>query len=378
MGLTEKPIGEGSPDAPAVIEPEGYVTVVEQQTKAEIDRQIATAKRYPRSLTMFKERLSNAVRMDKATAQSCFYTVPRAGKRITGPSVRLGELAASLYQNVRYGGRVVDIDDKYVTAQGVFHDLENNVYVQIEVKRRITDSEGRRYSDDMIVTASNAAVAIAKRNAIIGGIPRPLMQEAYELSQRVAIGEAKDLKTAVTATLSKAFALNVTPEQVFVFLGVDGAPDITTGHLLDLVGALTAIETGEETIQSVFPAADAGAAPVTGRRTFGKRKPATTSVTPPEPAQPAPTTAPAASAGPTTAPDPNRAPKMSSAALYTFWKKAEELCGSRSKAMAPVEQAVVKLRGYGKLAFNCLGFQDLSDADSLLVLAKLEEMVAEK
>jgi hypothetical protein len=69
---------------------------------------------------------------------------------------------------------------------------------------------------------------------------------------------------------------------------------------------------------------------------------------------------------------------MSSAALQSFWKKAEELCGSRSKAMAPVEQAIVKLRGYGKLAFNAYGYQDLSDADSLLVLAKLEELVNEK
>jgi hypothetical protein len=69
---------------------------------------------------------------------------------------------------------------------------------------------------------------------------------------------------------------------------------------------------------------------------------------------------------------------MTQAALQTFWKKAEELCGSRSKAMAPVDKAIVRLRGYGKLAFDCQGFQDLSDADSLLVLAKLEEMVNEK
>jgi hypothetical protein len=39
---------------------------------------------------------------------------------------------------------------EFVTAQGVFHDLERNVAITYEVQRRIVDKEGHRYSADMV------------------------------------------------------------------------------------------------------------------------------------------------------------------------------------------------------------------------------------
>jgi hypothetical protein len=40
------------------------------------------------------------------------------------------------------------------------------------VRRRIFDSRGRLFNDDMITVTGNAACAIAKRNAILSGVPK--------------------------------------------------------------------------------------------------------------------------------------------------------------------------------------------------------------
>src|SRR5690606_17376874 len=66
-------------------------------TRAEIDMQIATAKRYPRSLTQFKESAMEMACLDEETAASMFYVLPRDGKKIEGPSVRLAEVVGSAF-----------------------------------------------------------------------------------------------------------------------------------------------------------------------------------------------------------------------------------------------------------------------------------------
>ena len=57
--------------------------------RSEIDIQIQTAKRFPRSISQFKKTALAMATIDEETAGSMFYKVPRSGKTIEGPSVRL-------------------------------------------------------------------------------------------------------------------------------------------------------------------------------------------------------------------------------------------------------------------------------------------------
>ena len=151
-----------APDALAVME------------RASIDSQVSTAKKYPRSLSMVKAKMLSFATLDQETAAGCFFTLParKAGdKPIQGPSIRMAEIALATYQNLRAGARVIADDGKVITAQGVCHDLENNVCISVEVKRRVTTREGRRYSDDMVVMTGNAACSIALRNATFRVVP---------------------------------------------------------------------------------------------------------------------------------------------------------------------------------------------------------------
>ncbi len=143
-------------------------------TRAEIDISIATAKRYPRSIQKFKENVLTLATLDQETAESCFYSIRRQGKTIQGPSIRLAEIAVGAWGNIRAGARIVGetADGKFITSVGFCHDLENNVMVAMESRRRITKRNGEKYGDDMIGTTANAAAAIGFRNAVLKVVPK--------------------------------------------------------------------------------------------------------------------------------------------------------------------------------------------------------------
>lgn len=224
-------------------------------TKAEIDVQISTAHAYPRSLTAFRNKSMTMLMMNQEVAKECFYVIPRGGKTIEGPSVRLAEIVAASYGNMRSGARVVAEEAEFVVAQGVCHDLENNVAVTFEVKRRILDRDGRRYNSDMIGVTGNAASSIAFRNTVFRVVPKVLWLPLYEQARKVAKGDTKTFEVQREATLVAFEKLKVPRKQIFEFLGIGGIQDLNSDHLVTLIGIGNAIKSGEATIADLAPAA---------------------------------------------------------------------------------------------------------------------------
>src|SRR6185369_3899928 len=83
------------------------ISAIEAISRAEIDIQVATAKRYPRQLSKVKSDMMGFATLDQETAEACFYSLPRGGKTIQGPSVRLAEIALSTFGNCRAGTRII-------------------------------------------------------------------------------------------------------------------------------------------------------------------------------------------------------------------------------------------------------------------------------
>jgi hypothetical protein len=150
--------------------------LVEMTTRAEIDTQISTAKQYPRSIKQFMSDAMAMVTLNEEVAQSCNYGLPRGGKIITGPSVRFAEIIYSAWGNARAGTRIIHEDGRFITAQGVCHDLQRNTMITKDVKRRITDKYGKTYNDDMVGVTGNAASSVALRNAILSVIPKAFLE----------------------------------------------------------------------------------------------------------------------------------------------------------------------------------------------------------
>jgi hypothetical protein len=238
---------------------ENQITVVESNdtaiyliTKAEVDMQISTAKAFPRSIAKSVEDALSMATMTEDIAQSCTYSMPRAGKNLEGPSVRLAEIMTSAWGNSRSGARVIDNDGKTVTAQGIFHDLEKNVCITIEVKKRITDRNGKAFSEDMQVVTGNAACAIAFRNAVFKGIPASLVASIYDQVKQVAKGTAATLKDRRAKAVSWFNDQGVKDAQLCESLGIKKVEDIDLDKLSILNGMRSALKNGETTIKEMF------------------------------------------------------------------------------------------------------------------------------
>lgn len=234
----------------------GEITNLPAITRAEIDMQIATAKQYPRSLELFRQEALSMATTDREIAASCFYKLKRGqgadAKVIEGPSVRLAEIVANAWGNLRFGARTVDEGAKEVTAQGVAHDLEKNVCNTIEVSRRITTSKGARYSDDMIGVTKNAACSIALRNAIFKTVPFTYVKSIYLKCKEVAVGNAKTLIERRGEMLDAFSKMSVTKEQILAFTEKPSIEDIGLTEIEDLIGVYNAIRDGDTTIDEQF------------------------------------------------------------------------------------------------------------------------------
>lgn len=220
--------------------------------KSEIDMQIATAHKYPRSIKRFRDEALGMVTLNENIAQECIYSLPRDGKNIEGPSARFAEVVASAWGNSRAGARVVSDAGDFVTAQGVFHDLERNVAITYEVQRRIVDRQGRRFKPDMIGVTANAACSIALRNSILKGVPKAFWSDMYEAARQTAIGDVQTLANRRSRALSVLQKMGVQPSQVFAFLEIGGEEDMTLEHLVTLFGITTAIKEGDTTPEQAF------------------------------------------------------------------------------------------------------------------------------
>jgi hypothetical protein len=240
------------------------VTTLEVLNRSEIDIAIATAKRYPRSVIEAKRTAQTLATLDADVAATMFYVIPRGGKRIEGPSVRLAEIMGHSWKNLRYGARTVEITTTHVVAQGVCFDLENNTQAAFEVRRRITDKQGRRYNEDMITVTAQAAQSIALRNAIFRIIPFSLVKSIYDAAKQCAVGEALTMTQRRTKALEWFAKVGVTEARILTFLERKAVEEIDIDDLVTLTGIRTAIADGETTTDSVFADAQPKPEPITG------------------------------------------------------------------------------------------------------------------
>lgn len=206
-----------------------------------------------RKLKDFDDKLMAYANHSQPVALSMFYSLPRAGKQIIGASIRFAEIVAPCWKNCAVASRVVGDATDTVTAQGIFIDYEANLRNSIEVPRRITDKNGNRFNADMIVTTSNAAMSIARRNAVLkGGVPQALWSPAYEAAQLTAVGKAVSHAQRVADCMEYLTKLGVTELQALNAVECPSIKDLEIEHLVTLKVLCTEIKRGEKTIEQVF------------------------------------------------------------------------------------------------------------------------------
>jgi len=287
--------------------------------RTEVEAQLDAAHRYPRVISKFLREAETVACTSVEVAKSCMYTLKRkdkdgTNKHIVGPSIRLAEIAAMAYGNLHAGARPVDEDETTVTCQGVCWDIERNVRVVTEVKRRITTSNGRRYNDDMVIVTMNACNSIAYRNAVFRAIPRALIDKVFQAVRLTATGGKMPMEQKRVQVMEGLGRLKVPAERALLTVGRPRIEDLTLEDIEVLIGLGTRVSEGEA-IDDVFdkPAeigqgaatpptnGNGGASVQEGKRTPMKRpdKPSATAPAATKPAADDPDAADRAAAAPT-------------------------------------------------------------------------------
>lgn len=229
-------------------------TALESITRGEIDVQISTAHKFPRSMTTFKRRAVEMATLDEETAASCLYSRPvGGGKFAEGLSVRTAEIVGACYGNLRVGAMIVEQTERYVTARGMAHDLESNFASSCEVIESTVKKDGTPYDERMRVVIAKACLAKARRDATFQVVPKALCKPIEAAARAVALGDASTLASRRDACMGWIGKLGIEPARVFAAIGVIGADEIGIDQLATLTGLRTAIREGDVTVDEAFP-----------------------------------------------------------------------------------------------------------------------------
>lgn len=219
--------------------------------RAQLDAQVATAKAYPRDVTAALRRAESLACMDPTTAGGMFYSRKISGEVVVGPSVRLAEVVAGSWGNLRVDAGVESVDRTHLTAVATVHDLETNTAVRVRVQQRITKRDGSRYGDDMLVTAGNAATSKALRNGVFRVVPRVFVDRLWKLAAQAATGKGT-LQEKRERAREHFGKLGVSEAELFAFVGVRGWDGVDLERIIQLGGAANSIRDGEATVEELF------------------------------------------------------------------------------------------------------------------------------
>ena len=256
-----------------VIQPEA----LEILTRAELVPLQDTAREYPRDMAICRQDILEIAAADKDTAASCFFALPRKRKKedgkgyetisIEGESIRMAEIVAASWQNIKIGKRILKIDRVAgtITAQAKVVDTQKNTETTIEETKSIKSKGGSLYSEDMIIMTGKSAQSVALRNAIFTAIPKAVFMPIFKEIKLVATGAKPGtmipegsfvpvpLEDRANIAVNHFTGLGVSEADVFTALGVSGIPEITEDQLAILTGLRTGIKEGDLNLKDAFP-----------------------------------------------------------------------------------------------------------------------------
>lgn len=241
--------------------------------QAEIQAAIIMAQRYPRNEMDAFVRAANSFKR-LTMADNAEYSFKR-GKRqdedgkwvdnkVAGPSIYAARELARIWKHVRYGIRILLIDERYVHLKGWAWDLEANNYVEMEDKfQKLIQRKGRdgetswRTPDERdLRELINRRGAIAVRNCILQILPEDLKEDTLAVANDTLTKHAKkeladNLDTTLRRLCMTFDRYAVTVEMLEGFLG-HPLKNISPAELSDLRKIANSIKDGNSTREEHF------------------------------------------------------------------------------------------------------------------------------
>jgi hypothetical protein len=245
--------------APMPFQDRGQATRIEQsRAQAEVMTAVMAAKQCPRDPKVAQAAMQFACRQP-SLAQKAFYSYPRGGETVTGPSIHLARELALIWGNINYG--VMELDRDIANARSEIlafaWDLESNArnsQIFIQPHRRDTKRGSKDLAELRDVYENNANNGARRvREAIYAVLPRWFKDEAEELCREtLKRGNGKSFGQRVAELVTTYGNVGVTLEQLETKAGCP-RERWTDREVVDLEITYRSVERGEIRRDEAFP-----------------------------------------------------------------------------------------------------------------------------
>jgi hypothetical protein len=189
----------------------------QQRVIADVQAAMVIAKRFPRNQIEATDRILQAC--TRATlAEGALYSYSRGGQEITGPSIRLAEVAAQAWGNMSFGIRELEQRNGESTVEAFAWDMETNTrqvkVFQVEHKRH-TKKGAYKLEDprDIYELVANQG-ARRLRSCILGVVPGDVIEAAVKQCEQTLHASADTSPDALKKLLAAFAPFGVTKEQI--------------------------------------------------------------------------------------------------------------------------------------------------------------------
>lgn len=189
----------------------------QQREIAEVQASMVIAKRFPRNPIEAMDKILQACTRP-TLADGALYSYSRGGSEITGPSIRLAEVAAQAWGNVSFGVRELEQRGGESTVEAFAWDMETNTR-QVKVfqvaHERHTKRGVTRLSDprDIYELIANQG-ARRLRSCILGVIPGDVIEAAVRQCEETLHANADTTPDGIKKLVDAFAKLGVSKEQI--------------------------------------------------------------------------------------------------------------------------------------------------------------------
>lgn len=197
---------------------QGTVAIEASRAIAEAQGKLVIAKRFPRNEVEAYAKAMEACQRPTMAAKA-FYSFPRGGQTVEGPTIRFAEELARCWGNIDYGIKELSQDDGKSEMQAYAWDLETNA----QSVQNFTNPHQREQGKKMVKLTSqrdiyenNANMATRRlRSRILAILPSWFVEDAIEECKKTLAGRNDTPLIDRVKKMVVAFAkIGVTQEQI--------------------------------------------------------------------------------------------------------------------------------------------------------------------
>ena len=236
---------------------QGTIAIEASRAIAEAQGKLVIAKRFPRDEVQSYAKAMEACQRPTMAAKA-FYSFPRGGQTVEGPTIRFAEELARCWGNIDYGIKELSQDDGKSEMQAYAWDLETNA----QSVQNFTNPHQREQGRKMVTLTSqrdiyenNANMATRRlRSRILAILPAWFVEDAIAECKRTLSGQNDTpLIDRVKKMVVQFSKLGVTQEMIEKRLKrkID---TMTSDDFVEYVGIYNAVKGGESKIADWFDA----------------------------------------------------------------------------------------------------------------------------